>query len=171
MENSTRYDNFPLRIVFLCSSVTLAIYVLGMLILLGFGLAIAFLYVMFCLYCEYRVMKYSCVHCAYYGKLCGFGRGKLASLLFGPGDPQRFIDRKVTWVAVLPDFLVFLIPLVGGLILLIKDFDGLLLLAMVLLVILAFGAPPVTRGQYACKYCKQKDIFCPAEQLFRKAGQ
>jgi hypothetical protein len=116
-------------------------------------------------------LKTSCVNCYYYGKSCGFGKGKLCSLLFKKGDPRRFVERTASWREVLPDFLVFLIPVGGGIVLLIQDFKWPLVIALAVLVALSFGGTAIVRGTFSCQYCKQKDIGCPAEQLFQGARE
>jgi hypothetical protein len=39
---------------------------------------------------------------------------------------------------------------------------------MVVLIVLFFGGSAFIRGTLACKYCKQKDIGCPAYDIFNK---
>ena len=72
---------------------------------------------------------------------------------------------------MIPDFLVLIFPLVGGIIVLIKDFNWLILVLMVILVMLSMGGNALIRGSFACKYCKQKELGCPAEQLFNKSAK
>lgn len=71
---------------------------------------------------------------------------------------------------MVPDFLVVIFPLIGGIIYLVKDFDWLILALLVILAILSFGGNALMRGALACKYCKQRELGCPAEQLFRKTA-
>jgi hypothetical protein len=65
--------------------------------------------------------------------------------------------------------LVLIFPLVGGIIILIMDFTWLILVLMVILVVLSLGGNALIRGSLACKYCKQRELGCPAEQLFNKS--
>jgi len=37
-----------------------------------------------------------------------------------------------------------------------------------ILLVLSFGGNAFIRGSFACNYCKQKEIGCPAEKLFSK---
>lgn len=166
MEDTKTYESFPLGAVILCYLVTLLTYAVGAYVLAGFGVLVSILYLSYCLWMEVRVLRASCVNCYYYGKLCAFGRGRLCSLLFKRGDPQRFVERKASWTDVLPDFLVAIIPILGGIILLIRDFSWPLLATLVILVLLYFGGSAVIRGSFACKYCKQREIGCPAQELF-----
>lgn len=164
------YENFPIRIVVLCNLVTISIYISGALILAGFGAWASVPYLLYCVWLEFRVLKRSCVNCYYYGKLCGSGRGKLCALLFKRGDPQKFAEGEVSWVELLPDFLVSIVPILGGIILLVMDFNWLLVVMLAILLMLTFGGNAVIRGSFMCKYCKQKEIGCPAAKLFGVEG-
>ena len=89
--------------------------------------------------------------------------------LAGPVD--RFVGAEVGEVAVgaaerngIGDFQVGLV----GIVLLIRDFSWLVLAMVILLLFLATLGNGVIRGSLACKYCKQREIGCPAEQLFAK---
>jgi hypothetical protein len=127
---------------------------------------------MFCLWIELRIFRGSCVNCYYYGKTCGLGRGKLCGLVFKKGNPEGFAEKEVSWKDLIPDFLVLIFPLIGGIIILIRDFTWLILALMVVLAILWLGGNALIRGSLACKYCKQKELTgCPAEQLFNKGAK
>ncbi len=149
-------------------AVSFGIYFIGAYIMFKFGAIMGWLYVIFCLAAEVRIMKTSCVHCFYYGKWCGAGRSKLAALLFKKGDPGKFNEKEITWKALIPDILISLIPFVTGIYLLIIGFNWPVLLAVVLLFILATQGNAFTHGYIVCKYCKQKELGCPAEELFSK---
>ena len=111
------------------------------------------------------------MNCYYYGKICGLGRGKLCSILFKKGKPESFIDKEISWKDLIPDFLVMIFPLIGGIVILIRDFNWLILFLMVVLVMLFMGGTAFIRGSYACKYCKQKELGCSAEELFNKRAK
>ncbi len=64
--------------------------------------------------------------------------------------------------------MVSLIPLVIGIALIIISFNWILLLLVFLLILLAFPINGFLRGSIACKYCKQRKLGCPAEQLLNK---
>ncbi len=127
------------------------------------------LYLLFILGLEIRLMKRSCVNCYYYGKFCAFGKGKISSLFFKKGSSHKFIKDEITWKDILPDFLVSIISLIVGIVLLILKFNLLILSLIVLLVILTSAGNGFVRGSLACKFCKQKEIGCPTEQLFNKS--
>jgi len=124
MEPTKTYEKFPVWIVLLSNPVAISIYAVGAYILAGFGIIFAVLYLLYCLWIELKVLRGSCVDCYYYGKVCGFGRGKLCSILFKKGDPQRFVEKEISWSSILPDFMVFIFPVIGGIILLVKGFSA-----------------------------------------------
>jgi len=168
MTETKAYENFPVWIPVFSTILTLLIYAIGVYVFARFGIVPVIIYVAYCIWVEMRVLRKSCVNCYYYGNLCGLGRGVLCSLLFKKGDPQKFIEKDISWKQIVPDFLVFIFPLTGGIILLIKDFSLFLLFLLIVLFIISFLGSAVVRGSFACKYCKQREIGCPAEKLFGK---
>jgi hypothetical protein len=95
-------------------------------------------------------------------------KGRLSSIIFPKGTPERFRQKKITWKDIIPDFLVFIVPVIAGCILLLIEFQWVILILVIVLLILGFIGNAFVRGQLACKYCKQKEIGCPAVQLFEK---
>jgi len=168
METQKIYESFPVPTVSLAILVSISVYAIGTYILMGLGIWYAILYLLYCAWTEFRILKHSCVDCYYYGKLCGLGRGKLCSLLFKKGGPQGFVNRQISWTELIPDFMVSIFPAIGAIVLLVRDFSWLILLLLLILLALAFGGNAVIRGSFACKYCKQREIGCPAERLFNK---
>jgi len=159
------YENYPLWMVFLSNALSISIYIIGAFILYSLGVIFSVLYLVFCLIMEIRLMREGCVNCYYYGKTCAFGKGRLSSYFFKKGNPELFTQKNVSWYAVLPDFLVFLFPLAGGIILLINKFSWIILLLMIIILILGFGGNAFIRS-LTCKYCKQRELGCPAAELF-----
>lgn len=170
MESTKTFDNFPIRIVILSNLVSILIYSSGFIITLRLGWIAAVLYLVFVLALEYRLISKHCVKCYYWGKTCGFGKGRLSALFFKRGDPSNFCEKKMSWKDMIPDLLVTLIPLVIGMVFLIIKFNFLLLTAAVLLIALTTIGNGFIRGTLACKFCKQRELGCPAEKLFSKAN-
>ena len=168
MGKTKSYENFPLWIVFLSNALSLSIYVLGAYILLGFGTFFVILYIIYCLWMEVNLLRRSCVGCYYYGKVCAFGKGRLCSLFFKKGGPTIFAKKIISPIDLLPDFLVFLIPVIGGIILSVWNFSWTIVIMMLILLIISFSGNAFVRSSFACKYCKQRDIGCPDEKLFSK---
>lgn len=171
METSKCYGNYPLKTVFLTNLCSLGIYGLGFYIIMQAGKIISILYLLYILMLEFRLLRYHCTNCYYYGKRCGFGKGVLSALLFSKGDPEKFASKKMSWKDMIPDMLVLLIPLITGIILLIKGFDIMLLAALLLMIILGTSVTGYLRGQKTCKHCRQRELGCPAEVLFTKAKE
>lgn len=168
MDTVKAYEDFPFSLLLLSILVTLSIYSVGAAILSPLGFIAPTLYLLFCLGCEINVMRNSCVDCYYYGRRCAFGRGKLAPLFFKQGDPARFASKTMSWKDLLPDMLAVLIPLAGGIAVLLLDFTWTTAMLLALLLGLAFGGNYYVRSNIACKFCKQRELGCPAEQFFGK---
>ncbi len=167
MEKKRCYENYPFWIILISNLVSILIYVLGGYITYQLGALWLALYVFYILILEFNLIKNHCTNCYYYGKRCAFGQGKLSALFFKKGDTKKF-NHPMTWKAILPDFLVSLIPIVVGIILLIIHFNLWILLSVILLFILSSMGNSFVRGSLACKYCKQRKLGCPAEKLFKK---
>lgn len=161
------YESYPLWIVMLSGSVSISTYIIGAYILYGLGIIFAVLYLLFCLAMEVRLLRKGCTSCYYYGKTCAFGKGRLSSYFFKKGDSSLFTNKEVSWYAVLPDFLVFLFPLAGGIILLFNEFNWLILILIIAISILSLGGNAFIRS-LTCKNCKQRELGCPAAELFSK---
>ena len=171
MQNNKAYENFPVWIPLLSCVLSVAIYTLGAFIFYQLTFLLTVFYLLFCLWIEFRILQKSCTNCYYYGKICGLGRGKISPLLFKKGNPERFTETEISWKDLIPDFLVMIFPLVGGIIALIRDFRWLILVLMIILALLCLCGNAIIRGSLACKYCKQKELGCPAEQLFSKGAK
>ena len=165
MSDKETYTRYPLSVVLLCNLVSLAIYGLGIYLLAGFGWLVALAYLLLVLWLELRLLRKACVDCAYYGQLCAFGKGALCARLFGRGDPARFVQRAASWRDVLPDLLVSILPLLGGLVRLVRDFSWVVLGVMLILLVLSTAGNGLVRGKLACKHCRQRELGCPAAAL------
>jgi hypothetical protein len=162
------FENYPCWIIIVSNLVSIAIYLIGAYIIYQLGVVWFLFYLIYIFGLEIRLMKRSCVKCYYYGKFCAFGKGKLSSLFFKKEISRRFIKDKITWKDILPDFLASIIPIIAGLVLLILNFNWLILSSIAALVILTSVGNGFVRSSLACKFCKQREIGCPAEQLFNK---
>jgi hypothetical protein len=161
------FENFPWWIVIVCNAVGLGIYAIGLYLMACLGIAWAAGYAVYCLCMEWRILSGSCRSCCYYGKRCGFGRGRVCSWFFAKTE-RNLSEKRISWRDVVPDFLVSLIPLAVGVVVLVRNFSWLVLFLTVCLVILGSAGTGFIRARLACKYCKQRELGCPAEQLFNK---
>ena len=167
MASKEGYENYPAWMIIVTNLVTLSIYILGVIILSGYGFIVVSLYLLYILWIEARLLTH-CTNCFYYGRLCCFGRGRVASCVLKKGKAKKFMDKEIRWIDILPDFLVSLIPLTAAIIFLVTDYSLVLLTETVLLFVLAFPVTGILRGNWACRYCRQKDIGCKAQELFKK---
>lgn len=168
METTKKYENYPIWIVFLSNLLSLVIIGLGFAIIARLGVIFSILYLIYASILEYRLLRYHCTNCLYWGKICGFGQGRLSSWFFKKGDVLKFCTKDMTWKDMIPDILVSLIPLIVGIILLIIKFDFILLSALLLLLLFTTTGNGIVRGKLTCRYCKQRDLGCPADLLFNK---
>ena len=134
MKENKCYENYPLKFVIGANILQLTIYLIGAYIIYLTGLAWLILYLIFILILEVRLLKISCIHCYYYNKRCAFGKGKLCAIFFKKGGPKKFIEKQISWMDIIPDFMVSLIPLFIGIALIIINFNWILLLLVFLLI-------------------------------------
>jgi hypothetical protein len=167
MENHC-YENYPLWIVLISNLVLISIYIIGAYIISGLGLIYALIYLIYCIFMEIRVLKNGCVNCYYYGKVCGFGKGKLSALFFKKGDISKFNEREISLKDMIPELLVSVLPLIAGIIILIYNFSWIILILMVIILILSTAGNALVRGSLTCNICKQRELGCPAEKLFNE---
>jgi hypothetical protein len=164
-------EDYPLSVVIAANLLTLLIWGMGIFILAQIGLIWATLYIVFVLALEFRLVSGHCVDCYYYGKTCAFGKGRISALLFSKGDPGRFTRMTLTWKDIVPDFLAFMVPVLAGVLLLVQGFSWTILILIIALLLLGFAGNALVRGKLACRYCRQREIGCPAEKLFKKPGE
>jgi hypothetical protein len=167
METAKKFENFPVGTVIRSNVVSLAIYGFGFAILYRLGLVYSLLFTGYILFFEFRLIRYHCTRCYYWGKTCGFGKGRVSGWLFKKGDPEAFCNKAMTWKDLIPDMLIILIPLISGIALLIFHFNFILLAEILLLGLLMTSGNGYVRGSLTCKYCKQQEN-CPAFMLFNK---
>ena len=165
------FESFPWWMVAACNAVGLGIYAIGLYLTFRLGTVYGVLYAAYCVWMEWRLLSGSCRHCYYFGRRCGFGKGWVCSWFFVKDTEKGLGAKSISWRDVVPDFLVSLIPLGFGIALLIRGFSWLVLVLLVMLVVLGSVGTGLVRGQLACKHCRQRELGCPAEQLFRKTKQ
>jgi hypothetical protein len=168
MNKEKCFENYPFSIVLFSNLVSIAIYLIGAFIISKIGIIWLILYLFFIISFEFRLIKWHCINCSYYGKVCAFGKGKISSIFFKKGNLKNFCKKQITWKDIIPDFMISLIPAIVGIIILVKDFDLIFLSLVIILLLLAFAGNGMVRSQLACKYCKQREIGCPAQKLFEK---
>ena len=168
MQKTVSFEKFPFWIIFLSNLHSILIYLTGLFVLYKFHRIAAAIYLIYILFLEIRIIRTHCINCYYYGKLCGFGKGRISAALFKKGNPSDFCKTEMTWKDMIPDMLVTVIPFIAGIVMLIIHFDILVLISLITLLLLASMGNAFIRGSLTCKYCKQKELGCPADKLFNK---
>jgi len=168
MEKAQGYENYPAWIILTVNAFSIAIWLAGAYIIWqALGIWVV-LYLAFILALEVRLIRGHCPDCYYYGKRCANGAGKLSSLLFKKGNPASFCKRQMSWKDILPDFMVSVIPMAIGGALLFLNFSWIILGLVILLFVLSFPGNAFVHGKLVCRYCRQRELGCPAEKLFSK---
>lgn len=112
----TCYDEYPTLLVALNMVEALAAVAIGMMITAQFGLVAVLGYVGLASIAVAMAVASGCTRCAYYGRLCGAGLGRIAALVFKKGDEKEFgrvASQRVAWTLV---GLVLVLPMVAGLV-------------------------------------------------------
>lgn len=171
-ENKTHHqptlERYPVWIILIANLVPLLIYLSGFLIMMQLGWIVAVLYLVFFVSLEFRIISKHCIDCYYWGKLCAFGKGRVSSLLFRKGNPVRFCSHQMTWKDMIPDIMISAIPFVTAIILFFVRFELKLLVPFLILILMTTMGNAFVRGRLACRFCKQREIGCPADKLFNK---
>lgn len=168
MDLTSPYEKHPIRIVFLSSMLSLSIYSAGLFILYQSGIVFFGIYLFYILLMEFRIIRFHCINCYYWGKTCGFGKGRISALLFKQGKAEQFCKKEMQWKDMIPDLLISLVPFIAGIIVLIREFQLSVLAALLLLVFLTTTGNSYVRSKLTCNHCKQREIGCPADKLFNK---
>lgn len=162
------YEQYPWGIIALSNTVTLITYAAGIFIMFRWHWIAGTAFAIYLAFLEFRLIKKHCVNCYYYGRYCAFGRGRISSWFFRKGEPDQFCHMHLTWKSLIPDLLTVLIPVITGIMLMILHFDLCILIAVIALIFLATYGNNLIRGTFSCRYCRQKELGCPAQELFSK---
>ncbi|MCD1294057.1 hypothetical protein CUJ83_03485 [Methanocella sp. CWC-04] len=161
IEENACNEGYPFRHNCISLGITLLSYAIGTAIFYladpFFGLA----YVILCAISLLAGVKFRCSYCYYYGKRCSSGLGLLCKLLFRRGDPNEFKNPKNLMTAGILDFGALLLPVFGGLALILLRFSILSLALLAAYTIIAVIVSFLMKKEF-CKNCKQGQIGCPA---------
>ncbi len=160
------FESYPPRIVLATTLASLVTYVIGIYILSLVDMVWGVLFLVYVLYLEFSIYREGCACCYYYGKMCAFGRGKLAPLFHRRIDPEEFCKREVSFRKLVPSMLVLVFPLIGGIALLVMSFSWVVLGLMAIPWLMWFLGNPLIYGKLACAHCKQGRKCCPAMEFF-----
>jgi len=156
------YENYPARVVILSNLIIILWYAIGAIILTGFNILIAVVYLFFCILLYIFLLKNGCNYCYYYGKWCGDGKGKIVPLFFKKRHDRDFSKMEFSNWDVFLVFLPMLLPVIGAIILLIINFSLVVMILLILCVVISLVSIIIMHGALICKHCKQGRIGCPA---------
>lgn len=168
MEKKTRgLENYPFRTVFVINLISLSVYAAGLYLTYLVWPPFSFLYLVYVIYSELSLYRH-CASCYYYGKVCAFGKGKVAALIFSKNDPKKFGDVQFGSKEMMKGLLVPVIPVIAGAWLLLVKFSPAILALAAWPLIVMFLGNPLIYGRLACPHCRQGEICCPASDFFTK---
>jgi tryptophan-rich sensory protein len=120
---------------------------------------LAVVYVLYGIAGALWIIIFVCPYCHYYGtRACPCGYGQVSAKLCAIRDQSRFIEKFKKHIPVIIP--LWIIPVVTGIILLLKNFSWIMLVLVLLFAIDAFLVLPLVSKKYGCAHCPQKST-CP----------
>ena len=153
-------EKYPASTVF-TENLAIALWLaLGTVIISQISFFIGMIYIVAALIMILIVMrKLICVNCYYYDKRCHVGWGKISGLLFKKGSVEEFAGCAGQKVAPALFGLLALIPIVFGIISMVRDFSIDKLILFLLLIAVVVYSSVISR-KMSCAKCKMK-LACP----------
>lgn len=164
MENG--FEKYPLWTVLVANFAIFSVYGAALYLVYAVRPIFALPFIIYVVYLEASVYVEGCANCCYYGKMCAFGRGKLAGIFVRKGDPKKFTEKTVSFKDFLPSSMVTVIPLIAGAWLLLQGFSWLVIGLMAWPLVVTFLGNPVVYGKMACPNCRQAALGCPVCRFF-----
>lgn len=160
------FEKYPAWIVFVTNLVNLSVYATALYLVYAVRPIFTLPFFIYIIYLEWSVYVKGCANCYYYGRLCAFGRGKIAGLFVDKGDSKKFTEKTFSLKDLIPSLMLNIIPLVAGVWLLLQGFSWLIAGIMAWPLAVMFLGNPVLYGKMVCPNCKQRSIGCPACKFF-----
>lgn len=134
-------------------------YFLGTLIMFHVGILIGILYIAFVVVELVLFMRFVCTYCPTYDSIhCPSGYGRLAARPFKKGRVSEFKSMFNRFIPILS--LIWVVPVIGGLFLILTDFSLYYLGLLISFVIVGFIILPMFHRHFECRECPNKDN-CP----------
>jgi hypothetical protein len=156
------YEEFPLSTLLYNGATIGGATVIGLIIVAQFGLGVAAGYLALLVLAMVGVLATVCARCGYYGHRCALGVGRLVPLFFKEGRAAEFARTtpQLLFTGLLLALLL-VVPVAGGVILLMRQFTTWRLVQLVALVgLLLAGLVPHPR--LVCRHCRQRESgSCP----------
>lgn len=155
-------EAYPSRILCLSLGQFVLSNALGALIIWRIHALLGASYLVLCAASLVVGLKYRCRFCWYFGRRCYAGLGRLAKLMFQPGEPQEFRRPENLVPAAIFSFTVLLLPLMVILVISVTGFSWLNLGLLLSYALIAVVPGFMLRKNLFCDHCKQAELGCPA---------
>jgi hypothetical protein len=153
-------EKYPASIVITENLAIILWLLFGTMILFQVSIILGIVYVTAALIMILFVMrKLICTKCYYYGKRCHVGWGKISGLLFKEGAIEEFTGCPGQKVAPLLFGLLALLPVVFGIISMVRDFSVYKIVLFSLLIVVVVYSSVISRKN-SCAKCKMR-LVCP----------
>ncbi|MFQ6060075.1 MAG: hypothetical protein ACE5KV_02105 [Thermoplasmata archaeon] len=137
----------------------LATYTLGSMILFHLSILVGILYIFFCVLGTVFFWMLICPFCLSFDReCCPCGYGKVSSRFFKRGDPSNFPKMFKMYIPIFS--LLWILPLLAGIILLLMAPSLYLLLLLLSFIVVGFILVPLFSRVHGCKDCPIRDR-CP----------
>ncbi len=137
----------------------LIMYALGIILISFLNFWFGIIFIFYFIVSNYIFMLKICSYCPHYGSrssLCGYGL--LTKYITTKKKIKGFKVQFKRYIAVL--FPEWFLPLIVGIFLLIRSFDWLILVLLIVFIIIAFGVVLYVSKSKSCDTCKLKGA-CP----------
>jgi hypothetical protein len=158
--------NIPLWLVLSDNIPTLILFILGALIISRISASGAIIYFLYCLSSVVFFWARICPYCHHYNTLaCPCGYGAISARLFKSRNDKSF--RKVFRQNIGIVFPDWFIPLAGAIYILIKGYNGSVLVLTIAFCLTGFVIIPLISKYLGCKNCQIKED-CPWMNAHKK---
>jgi len=148
-------DNLPYIIMTLLGAV---IFLFGLKLTL-WGLWAAIFYVLYSIAGAFWIIIFICPYCHFYDtRACPCGYGQIAAKILPAKGGNRFKEKFKKHIPVI--FPLWFVPLIAGIIFLVKEYNNYMFLLYVFFIINSFIILPLLARIYGCGHCQQKEE-CP----------
>jgi hypothetical protein len=148
------YGNYPTRLVAVNILEVLAALAVGVIIIAQFGWWAVLGYALIGVLAVVLSLAFGCTRCYYYGRVCGTGLGRIASIIFKKRDEEEFgqsLSQTVSWALI---GVTLALPIVAELISLRHGFTLARLLwlgaFLVMMIVILF-----THSRFVCDRCRE----------------
>jgi len=116
-------------------------------------------YVIYCIVGAFWIIVFLCPYCERHNTMnCPCGYGRIAALLQEKKDVEQFRKKFKRHIPVIVP--LWFIPVVGGVVFLVRSFSRPMVILLVVFVLVAFVILPLFSKRHGCTDCLQKES-CP----------